>query len=334
MDDSTRSPRARRLGVAATTAIVVAAVTIAWATEREADEASEATTGAARVAVEGTTPTPPTHSPPEIGDGRATRAPTTTTTTVGSTSSTAAPTTAPAGTAPPTDGPVATTAPPRPPTSSIPPSSTAAPSTTPSTTTTPTTTAPTTTAPTTTAGPQVPGALTQAYLGSQGESTASWLLPVTSATRFASLPNYDTDVDDDPGRTIRRTSGDSVTKDQAQLWAVAMPEAGRLTATPSLEIWVAAVGFDPAATASVEAGVAVCRGYVTTCDDLATAIGTFQQADYGEGFGRLVIPLPPIDHHLEAGELLTFGVVVPASSGSDVWLAFDTGAHPSRVRFD
>lgn len=332
MDASTPSVRAPGRGIAAVAAIVAVAVAVALTTGRKSDDTTtDADAGIARVADEPAAPIPPSHTSPEIGDGRFTRAPTTTAV-VPSTTATA-PTTAPPTSRPPSpDGPAASPSPSPPPASTIPPSSTAVPVTAPptSSTTTPTTTV----AVTTTTGPEIPGALTQAYLGSQGESAATWLLPVTAGPRYASLPNYDTDVDDDPGRTIRRTSGDQVAKDQAQLWAISMPEAGRLTATPRLEIWVAAVGFDPAASAAVTARVAVCRGYFTTCDELGTATGAFDQADFGEGFGRLVISLPPVDEALEADELLAIGVAVPASSGSDVWLAFDTASHPSRVHFD
>ncbi len=202
-----------------------------------------------------------------------------------------------------------------------------------STTVTVPTTPPTTTTtrpPTTTTAPN---AFTQAYLGSNGTGPAAWLLQTTGALSYSALPNYDTDYDTDPGRTIVRMADGGVTVHQTQLWAFPGGEEFHAVGTPRLELWAAAVGFDHDTTNSVAVSLARCWGYLS-CEDLSRATVVFDQAAFGDAFGKVSVVMPSIDVVVPTDHYFVIGVSVPSTSDSDVWIAFDSTTYPSRAFLD
>lgn len=217
------------------------------------------------------------------------------------------------------------------PTTTEPPTTTAASTTTePPTTTTTTTT--TTAPPTTTTTTEAPfNPLAQAYLGSNGEGPTAAVLPLGEPPTAASLPNYDTDLNDDPGRTIIRsneiaTEGNSP---EAQVWALFFESPWHAVGTPRVEIWAAAADFADGSQSAFTVHLAKCDA-PDSCDALGTRTTSFDQSDFGDDFGRMTVDLPPIDVVIDAGHWLAIGVTVPFSSDDDVWFAFDTASYPAR----
>ncbi|MEQ8842839.1 MAG: hypothetical protein RIB98_17805 [Acidimicrobiales bacterium] len=290
-------------------------------------ETSNPTTSVARVVT--STPDQPTPSTVVIGDAvvdSMTTTSTSTTTTIDAattTQSTPVPPSSTVTTRPTTTGVVPSTTvgptlPPRPPTS---------------TTTVATTVAPATTSPppTTTVAS---GYFAQMYLGSNGAGPANWVLPVGSGTTQGPLPNYDTNHDDDPGRTIVRTAGDPLPDvHRVQFWNVPVKESYHAVGTPRLELWAAAADFDRNATIELTASLSTCHGYLE-CEELSTRSVAFRQADFGGGFGRVSVVMPAIDTIVPAGDYLLIGLSVPLTSGGDAWVAFDSSDYPSRAFLD
>ncbi len=245
-------------------------------------------------------PDPPARVPTDTRPPSTT--PTTTTTTAPTTTTTAAPITTST-------------------TTTAPPPTTAAPTTTTTSTTAPTTT---TTAP--------PDLLAVVYLGSAGEGPAVWNLPFGGPPDATTLPNYDTDQDSDPGRTIRRSKENLPDLDprDVQLWSTMLSGDFFAVGTPRLDIWVAARDFDLSSRSSLTASLVACPSVGQDCTVLSTAVSTFRQADFGSTFGLLTITLPGVDVLVPAGNRIGVAVTVPKTSDDDVWIAFDTADHPSR----
>ena len=257
-------------------------------------------------------------------------------------------TTAPSSTTTTTTAPTTTTttttSTPDPTTTTAPPTTTTATTTTttpdPTTTTTTTTTAPpttttTTTPPTTTTTEPFDPFDAQAHLGSLGESTAAPVLPLAAAPTASALANYDTNLNADPGRTIKRSNDplEELDIEEFQIWALHFESPWQATGTPKLDIWVAAEDFDLDSRSSFVANVAECTS-PEDCTTLATAQVFFDQSDFGSDFGLVTVSFTPIDETIDAGNWLALGIIVPNESDDDVWLAFDTTAYPSRGYLD
>ncbi|MEM7140721.1 MAG: HD-GYP domain-containing protein [Actinomycetota bacterium] len=204
---------------------------------------------------------------------------------------------------------------------------TASTSTTTSTTSTTSTT--TSTSTTTTTTPTDP--LAEAYFGSNGEGPAAWNLGLTGFPTHKTLPNYDTDLNGDPGRTIARSNEGLNDPDieQVQIWSLQFASPWRAVGTPKIDIWVAAEDFDLGSTSIIEVHLAECDGGLN-CTSLSKQQQAFDQAGFGDDFGMLSVVMPSIDEEIDAGNWLALGITVPNSSDDDVWLAFDTIDHPAR----
>ena len=158
----------------------------------------------------------------------------------------------------------------------------------------------------------------------------------TVAPSAAILRNYDTDLDAGPGRVVRRGgSGPAET-------AVALQASWRGPTVPPLlqtalgsvtvEIWTAAAAFTP--------GV---RGELTfhlrdrdTLTGLTLELGstTVAVADWQgpvNGWRKTTATLP-VNAVLLSGHQLELKLTVPATSATDMWIAYDTLQHRARVR--
>jgi HD-GYP domain-containing protein (c-di-GMP phosphodiesterase class II) len=200
------------------------------------------------------------------------------------------------------------------------------------TSTAPTTTAAPTTVPPTTTTTSPPDLLALVHLGSTGEGPAVWILPLVGPPTQTVLPNYDTDQDNDPGRTIKRSNENLPDLDprDIQVWAVTLGGDFLAVGTPRLDIWAAARDFDLGSQSSLTASLVVCPPSGQGCTLLSTAVSTFRQADFGSSFGLLTITMPEVNVFLPAGSRVGVAVTVPKSSDDDVWIAFDTVDYPSR----
>lgn len=211
-------------------------------------------------------------------------------------------------------------------------SSSVAPTTTaPTTTAAPTTT--TTSAPTTTTTPATTTTVNPidlTYLGSNGTGPASIFLPFGGSPSGA-LANFDSDLNTDPGRTVRRSNNpmNTLDVDEIQAWSLMMNADFRAVGTPVIDIWAAVEEFDLSKEGWIQASFVVCNQVLTSCDIEAQATRRFRQADFGNGFGRVTIPMPAIDVTIPAGHFAVVAITAPNESDRDLWLAFDSAAHQS-----
>jgi hypothetical protein len=295
--------------------------------------------GAAAVeAVEAPDPTlpPPPTSGPDTAPSPSSEppvvvAPSTTSTSTTSTTTTSTTSTTTSTTSTTTTSTTSTTA----------PTTSAAPTTVPVTVittvpaTTSTTTPSTTTTTTTTTLPIAPSRLT---LGSSadGDVVAEPVLDLLARapSTSASLPNYDTDRNGDPGLTIRRApdglaGGDPTT---VQIWR-APSSVATLMAPVRLQLWFAPASDPGGVYGVVTAGLFECTPDGLTCTTLAadvsvliTSLGEFQGVSFD-------LTPPGGDHAVEPGRVVEIRVAVPDSSSTDLFVAYDTAQYPATLTF-
>ncbi|HEX4983912.1 MAG TPA: HD-GYP domain-containing protein, partial [Ilumatobacteraceae bacterium] len=188
---------------------------------------------------------------------------------------------------------------------------------------TPPATDPPPTAPTTAAPPTPIQDGTVIYLSSPGsgdvESRTVLPLSVDQPPVLASVPNYDTDRDNDAGLLLKHDSG----PESEQLFRLELMQAVHLRGVIPVELFASARNNNGSFTLDVR--LRSCRG--TDCTEVAyervTATST------GIGFVSMAFDLVPIDTVLSAGDALELVISVP-TSGHHVWLAYDTSATASR----
>ena len=162
------------------------------------------------------------------------------------------------------------------------------------------------------------------YLASPGSgdvaSQSVLLLSVDQPPALASVPNYDTDRDNDTGLLLKHNSG----AESEQLFRLELTQAVQLRGAVPVELFASARHSNGSFTLDVR--LRSCRG--TDCTEIAyrrvTATST------GAGFVSMAFDLVPIETALEAGDVLELVISVP-NSGRHVWLAYDTAAAASRI---
>lgn len=197
--------------------------------------------------------------------------------------------------------------------------------------TTTTTTVPTTTPLATATVPQVPMAL---YLGSGGHTSSQPVLPAELAVSPGTLPNYDTDRDGDPGLMIKKGKGlDETDPTKRQRWAapILSPLAGQIAIDPVVHVWVATKDFDTGKIGSVEVGVYDCDASHGDCQLLSYGYEWFDQWDFDDDFGEVVVTMSPIDHAFAPGRSGVLVIATADDSDDDLWFAYGTSDYPSRI---
>lgn len=168
-------------------------------------------------------------------------------------------------------------------------------------------------------------------MGASGPNSVAYL-PLDGALSSGGLPNYDQDRNDDPGLTVNRGSGlAEADGTKMQRWFTPLPAETVLSGQPRLEIWAATRELDPSKSGMIVAGIYDCRTNKTDCVPLGSGSATFAQSTFGDGFGRVVITMPPIDHTLAGNRGLMLKVAVPNDSEDDLWLAFATTTYPTAL---
>ncbi|MBI5088961.1 MAG: hypothetical protein HZB15_08915 [Actinobacteria bacterium] len=189
-------------------------------------------------------------------------------------------------------------------------------------------------APTTTTTTVAPQALSGTWLlGSSavGNVVSQPVLPLAARSPLnASLPNFDTDRDSNPGLLIRR-GGALAVGDPARMqrFRLAPATPTRIDGSASVRLYVAPAGLLLDAM-TVNVALAHCIGpTLDTCTVLATGsvgfvglLSQFQAVDVGLGAVDATIAPP---HALEVW------VVADSSSSRDLWLAYDTTSRPSAL---
>ncbi|MFT5200922.1 MAG: hypothetical protein ACI9C1_000287 [Candidatus Aldehydirespiratoraceae bacterium] len=200
----------------------------------------------------------------------------------------------------------------------------------PTTSAAPTTTtgSPATTSSTTTTAPSMTDL--SWFVGSAGAMSKSFL-PLDGPLAAGPLANYDTDNDDEPGLLVQKGAGLSETNyDKMQQWFVNAGSGLSLVGTPRLDIWLATKDFDNNRHGRVAVGLYDCAANKTGCVALASGTGTFNQAAFGNDFGKVTITLGLINASIDTNRGLMLKVS-PDDSGDHLWYAFANASYPSEL---
>lgn len=168
------------------------------------------------------------------------------------------------------------------------------------------------------------------YLKGDGVPTAS-LSP--SAPQQGELPNFDPSRDEMPGLLIRRSNRGLAETDSRkhQLWLG--PSTGiDLEGSVSLTFWSALKEFENAKRGAVGAYLLDCAS--TGADCVLIASGSATADPWGDDGGDWIartIGFGSVDYSVPPGRSLAVKVVVAVRSEGDMWFAYDTTSHPSRL---
>jgi hypothetical protein len=165
-----------------------------------------------------------------------------------------------------------------------------------------------------------------------GDTVAQPILDLVAAAtpQHATLPNYDTDRNADPGLTLIASLAvlESTDPEARQVWRLpadltVVPASGALT------LWVAPVATLPGDELHIRVGVFDCDEGRTSCVRLVRdtmvvpATGAFAPLVFDVSPGTAT-PLAP-------GRRAELRVAVPSTSDVDVWIAYDTVDHPAAL---
>jgi hypothetical protein len=215
------------------------------------------------------------------------------------------------------------------------PASTTAPSTTTTTTVATTTTAvATTTAPTTTTVPTTttttPPSAAVFHLKNQGtgDSVSSWWAEELdpAGPDNATLPNYDTDRDDDGGLSLAPTGFGFAESNNARIHRYAMYADQRtLTGPVTLTVWAATENDLGGTPVKLRAQLADCIISCSPLDETSDNVTTW----IGDGFQQMTFTFDPSDHTFAWGRYVAIRLI---AEGSDtLHIAFDAAPYPSAV---
>ncbi|MDX1690325.1 MAG: putative Ig domain-containing protein [Acidimicrobiia bacterium] len=166
------------------------------------------------------------------------------------------------------------------------------------------------------------------YLGSDG-TTAQARLPFEFDTpTAASLPNYDSDRNADPGLTIRKGGSETTTDTtKYQEWSAVLTEDLVLDGPAQVVLYSAVAGFE------VKAGhpyvwLQECAGDGTGC--VTFSFGELHQDPWtaSGGFEANTVTLGSLDRTIASGRMLVMRI---AQKHEDTWHAFDTADKPARL---
>jgi hypothetical protein len=137
---------------------------------------------------------------------------------------------------------------------------------------------------------------------------------------LGSVPNYDTDRDNDTGLLLKHDSG----SESEQLFQLQLTQEVQLRGVIPVELFASARNSNGSFTLDVR--LRACRG--TDCTELAYK--RVAATSTGVGFVSMTFDLVPAETVLAAGDTLELLISVP-TSGHHVWLAYDTAAAASRI---
>jgi hypothetical protein len=153
----------------------------------------------------------------------------------------------------------------------------------------------------------------------------------TTAPTTATLANYDTDRDAAPGRSLARTGAGLSETDPTkyQRWS-GVPGPSSLNGPVDLQVWAAVKQFDNK-LGRFTAALQVCSTNLSSCRTLAQANAVVDQSQGPGGFIPVDLSFGQQNETITASEVLSVKIVVDNNSDDDLWLAYDTLSHPSRL---
>lgn len=156
------------------------------------------------------------------------------------------------------------------------------------------------------------------------------MLPLElSAPRGASVGNFDSNRNGDPGITIEKDGGGFATTDstKVQIFEFTFAETTRVSGTPQVELYVAARGFDT----SKNLGIAVA---IERCSPVCSTLTTSTWSSSGEASWRqAILGFASLDETIQAGESLRLRIIAPDSlAEDDMMIAYDAVPYSSVLR--
>ena len=165
-----------------------------------------------------------------------------------------------------------------------------------------------------------------------GDTTSSTTLPLLfSPALVASLPNYDTDRDSDPGLTLARGVGvgdpDPTTK---QVWTANLGTYD-LSGSAQLRFRVAVQDQTKNLDGEFEVQLSACNAGLTACSALGSTTATFNQP--GGEWANVVENFSISGGTTASRPILRITVAALNASDGDLWFAYDTTSLDSRIIF-
>lgn len=145
------------------------------------------------------------------------------------------------------------------------------------------------------------------------------------------MPNYDRGRDLEPGLLLERSDLGlaEINETRYQHWQADM--SGRhLAGYPTVVVWSAAAGFDPALRGVFSIYLLDCPESANTCTELASEEVTLQPERSGT-WVETTVALPAIDHVFENGRHLGLRIVVSDLSETDMMFAYGYPKYRSRL---
>jgi type II secretory pathway pseudopilin PulG len=140
------------------------------------------------------------------------------------------------------------------------------------------------------------------------------------------LPNYDTDKNADPGRTL--VAGGTATgtdMSTVAIWGRQMAEATTLAGTALVRLYVAAKDLDPSATAQLR----VDLGHIRQNGHDWTVLGSATTVPVAFGSGFAVVDLAiPVNAVVPRNRYLQLRLTAPAAT-APLWLGYGTAGEPA-----
>jgi len=165
-----------------------------------------------------------------------------------------------------------------------------------------------------------------------GDTNSQPILPMDSDLPTAAvLYNYDTDRDASPGLVIMRggSGPDESNPMKYQAWLTpAFPEGAVIQGDATVRLWSALKDFNTGLSGVVTVYLRDCDGL--SCVELGSdTVATNPQA--GSTWKLESVTVPIGTYTIAPGHSLELVVVVDASSDDDMWFAYDTNSHKSRL---
>jgi hypothetical protein len=155
--------------------------------------------------------------------------------------------------------------------------------------------------------------------------------PATAATLY----NYDTNADSQPGRRLQKTGtgpGETVLARYANWRSPVLTTARLVNGTVSVQLWSAVASFQLNRAGSI---VAYLRDYnPATNTYLEIASATRTNANWQGGRSTWVlagIAIPVVGYTVPAGHRVELKVEATASAYTNMWIAYDTMSYASSI---
>jgi hypothetical protein len=148
----------------------------------------------------------------------------------------------------------------------------------------------------------------------------------------ADFYNYDAERNDSPGLTIARggSGPDEIDNSKHQHWVTAPFSAALvIEGDASVKLWTAMKDFSEGLGGAVTVYLRDCEGW--DCVELGSDTVARANWQAGSSWTLETLSVPIGTHTVAPGHHLELVVVVDASSGDDMWFAYDTNSRKSRV---